>query len=471
MIVLISIPGILGHLHPVIVHLPIGILLLACLFELISMRPRYEKLQPAVSPMLFMGAMGSVMSCISGYFLSLSGEYDGTLVASHQWAGIATAAVAFLYVFLRNKVAIPLRLSVAVIVCGLITFTGHLGGSLTHGSDYLAAGWTDVGGSTVKRAPIPVIEEAAVYADLVQPVLAEKCYNCHGAGKQKGKLRLDQPDFILKGGESGNTILWGKAAESEMISRMLLPVNDDDHMPPKEKPQLTAAEVELLKWWINSGDNFTQKVKELPSDEKMKHILLALQSGDNGYPTALAADKVIPEAPVDAADAVAVDKLKKAGVMIVPVERNSNYLSANFVTAANGADSIIALLSPLKKQLVWLKLDNAGITDESLSLIGDLPSLRKLQLSNTAITDKGLSKLQSLPELQSLNLVGTGVTAKGLQVLQKSKSLRSLYLYESQVKKEDYAGIKKMFPKVDVDSGNYVVPTFITDTTVVTGKK
>lgn len=471
MMLLISIPGVLGHLHPVIVHLPIGILLLACLFELVSMRPRYEKLQPAVSPMLFMGATGSIMACLSGYFLSLSGEYDGTLVSSHQWAGIATAAVSLLYALARKKVAMQLRLSVAVIVCGLITFTGHLGGSLTHGSDYLTSGWTDGAGNVAKRPPIPDIEEATVYKDLIQPVLAEKCYNCHGAGKQKGKLRLDQPDFILKGGEKGNTILWGKAAESEMISRTLLPVNDEDHMPPKEKPQLTPAEVELLKWWINTGYNFTQKVKELPRDEKMKHILLALQSGDNGSSTASAEDNTIPHTPVAAADAAAIDKLKKAGVMVVPVARNSNYLSANFVTAAKGADSIIALLGPLKNQLVWLKLDNAAITDESLNQIGGFPALRKLQLSNTPITDKGLAKLQSLPELQSLNLVGTGVTAKGLVALKQTNNLRSLYLYRSQVKQQDYAEVKKLFPKVDVDSGNYTVPTFVTDTTIVTGKK
>ncbi len=106
-----------------------------------------------------------------------------------------------------------------------------------------------------------------------------RCYSCHGTNKQKGKLRLDQQEFILKGGKDGKVIEPGKADESEMIERMLLPLSDEDHMPPKEKKQLTLNEISLLHWWINTGADFNKKVKELPQTERMKPVLLALQSG------------------------------------------------------------------------------------------------------------------------------------------------------------------------------------------------
>jgi len=60
--------------------------------------------------------------------------------------------------------------------------------------------------------------------------------------------------------------------------------------------------------------------------------------------------------------------------------------------------------------------------------------------------------------------VGTAVTAKGVAQLKSLKSLRNIYLYQTQVGKADWAMLKKTFPKANIDSGNYQVPTFATDT-------
>ena len=107
------------------------------------------------------------------------------------------------------------------------------------------------------------VQEAKLYEDIVQPVLQTKCYSCHGPQKQKGKLRMDNPQFILKGGKNGEIVLAGKADESEMIKRILLPENDKKHMPPKQKPQLTEKETMLLHWWVQQGADFNKKVKEI----------------------------------------------------------------------------------------------------------------------------------------------------------------------------------------------------------------
>lgn len=461
----LSLADLVGRFHPVLVHLPIGILLLACFFQLLTIKGRFTVLQPAIPVMFFWGMLGAVFSCISGYMLSLSGDYEGQLVNNHQWLGISTAILAFiLYILYKFSIGETFARWMSFGIIILITITGHLGGSLTHGPDYLTEGLNSGDESGVVMKPIPNVQEAVLYTDIVQPLLQSKCYNCHGPNKQKGKLRLDEQEHILKGGKEGKAIEPGKADESAMIERMLLPLTDEDHMPPKEKPQLTPSEISLLHWWINTGADFTKKVKELPQTEKIKPALLALESGSADVENAVTD---VPNEPVSKPDQEIIDRLKDAGVIIIPVAINSNYLSVSFVTAGARADSLAKLLEPLSKQIVWLKLDNSNISDTTMNSIAKLTTLRRLHLSHTNITDIGLVKLQTLQQLQSLNLVGTKVTAQGVQQLNKIKSLKNLYLYHTAVNNNDWGVLQKSFPGVQLDSGKYTVPTFATDTTEV----
>jgi Protein of unknown function (DUF1549)/Protein of unknown function (DUF1553)/Planctomycete cytochrome C len=82
----------------------------------------------------------------------------------------------------------------------------------------------------------------------VRPLLAEKCYSCHGDKKQKGGLRLDSLEAILKGGESGPAVVAGKPEESlivEAINFLGL------EMPPNGK--LGPAKVDVLTQWVSMG--------------------------------------------------------------------------------------------------------------------------------------------------------------------------------------------------------------------------
>lgn len=456
----------IGRFHPVLVHLPIGVLLAACLLQLFA--KRFPLLKPSIPVLLFWGAMAAIASCITGYLLSLSGDYDGALVAQHQWLGIATAGITLLF-YLLNRLSLASKYAslLAVTIIALITVTGHLGGSLTHGAGYLTEGMEEDPAAEAAK-PIPNIQEAVLYTDVVQPLLKRKCYSCHGSSKQKGKLRLDAENYILKGGKDGKAIASGKPDESELIKRLLLPLNDDDHMPPKEKPQLTPNEVAVLSWWVSTGNSFTKKVKELPQTDKIKPVLAALQSGSAG--SAAAKNMDVPDAEVGAADEDAVKKLTDAGVMVVPVSNEKNYLSVSFVTAGNQARELVKLLAPLKKQLVWLKLDGSNMDDAGLAAIANLEGLTRLYLDGTAITDVGLEHLKSLKRLQVLNLVGTKVTEKGIAQLKGLPSLRTIYLYKTAVNRSAWAQLKQAFPKTVLDSGGYNVPTLVTDTTLVTAE-
>ena len=454
-----------GRLHPAIVHLPIGILLLACLFELLTSSNRYGNFRPVIQTMIFWGMLAAVAAVVSGLLLEGSGEYEEEYVEPHEWVAITSAIFAIaLYILYRIHVKRTLIRIVSVIVLLLIGITGHLGGNVTRGPEFLIEPFNQSAHKTVSLKPIPNIQNAVAFNDVVQPILKEGCYNCHGPNKQKGKLRFDEKEAIIKGGKSKKTIVAGKAEESEMIKRLLLPMDNEDHMPPKNKAQLTRQQISVLQWWVNTGADFNKKVSDLKQDGSIKPTLLALESGIAAPETEVTE---IPEEPVIAADSIILKKLSAQGVIVMPVSRNSNYLSVSFVTVSNKADTLVSALEPLKKQLVSLKLDDSNVSDSTLTAISNFSNLRRLQLSNTEISDKGLMKLKKLKDLGSLNLMGTKVTAKGIVELKELKSLKYLYLYQTAVTPQERDQLKQSFPETAIDFGDYTVPTLVTDTTEV----
>jgi uncharacterized membrane protein/mono/diheme cytochrome c family protein len=457
-----------GRFHPVLVHLPIGILFLACVFQVATWKPRFMALQPAIPAMVFWGMVSATGSCISGYFLSLSGDYEGQVVNWHKWMGITVAVVSLLmYTLYRRNTALRTMRVIAILLIVLITITGHLGGSLTHGSDYLTAPLNQPSAKEMPVKPIADIQQAAVYADMVQPLLQARCYSCHGAEKQKGKLRMDLPEHLLKGGENGKLYIAGNAAESELIRRLMLPLSHEDHMPPKEKPQLSKEEIALLHWWISNGADLTKKVNQFTQSAQVKTMLAAFQAGTAGKAEEPAQSTDVPKEEVKAANGKDLARLTNAGVVIMPVGSNTNYLSANFVNAVSLADSVLNGLASVDKQLIWLRMEHPAVNTATLRAIAKCKNLTRLHLANTATDDKGLAELKGLDKLQLLNLSGTRVTKNGLLQLKGLNELTVLYLYKTNVSVADQAELKKAFPKTSIDFGNYTVPTRAEDTTLV----
>ncbi len=98
----------------------------------------------------------------------------------------------------------------------------------------------------------PAATTAVDFTRDVQPIFAKYCVSCHGAEKQKAKLRFDQQASVVAGGESGEpTYVVGKSAESHLI-KLVAGVNKNEVMPPKGD-RLSAAEVGILRAWIDQG--------------------------------------------------------------------------------------------------------------------------------------------------------------------------------------------------------------------------
>ena len=459
---LLSIGLFFGRLHPLLVHLPIGILLMGLFLQVLSRWPRFGVSAGVVKVVLLCGALSAVASCVTGYTLSLSGDYDDDLVGWHMWMGILVAVVSLVVFLMAVRQVSGAFFGVAGgFLLVLVFVTGHLGGSLTHGSDYLSSAF-DGGGAgdsaMAVRRPIADIREARVYGDVIQPMLQAHCYGCHGSARQKGKLRLDDSVWIVKGGKDGAVVRSFHPEESEMIKRMLLPVEDEHRMPPKERTPLKEREIALFKWWVEQGADFSKKVGEFPQPGKIAGYLQALQ-GDSGGGSAL-----VPEGVVEGAAEKDVDALRARKVIVLPVAVGSHWLSANFLNAVGVTDAELALLLPLRKQLVWLKLGGQPVGDSGMNVVGQCAALTVLHLNDTRVTDKGLVALRSLHGLRLLNLVGTGVTAAGVVALDSLKRLESVYLYRTAVVSGDWVSLKRHFPKTVLDSGGYSVPFAARDT-------
>ncbi|HEX9511742.1 MAG TPA: c-type cytochrome domain-containing protein [Puia sp.] len=462
---MLSITAFIGRFHPVLVHLPIGILLTGLLLEALSRYPKYALPTAAVKVIWCAGMLSALFSCLTGYLLSIDGDYDPSLVNTHMWMGFSVLALSgllFVKSLKQEKGRVYTASTIGLTL--LIVVTGHLGGSLTHGPDYLTASFKGPKAVIAARRPIPDIREAVVYADIIQPMLQVHCYSCHGPDRQKGGLRLDDSASIMKGGKDGLVLHASGPAESELIERLLLPAEEDHHMPPRSKPSLKESEIALFQWWVAQGASFSKKVKDLPQTAVAATFLLALQTGKNSGKDDLKIPPLLPVDPVEPAPEKDIEALKARQVLVIPIAKNSHYLSVNFVNAVGITDKDMALLLPLRRQLLWLRLGDQPIGDSAMTTIASCKALTVLHLNNTLIGDRGFTQLASLPELRFLNLCGTNITAEGVRSLQRLKHLRSVFLYRTKCSSSDYLSLKKNFQDVSLDTGGYSVPFAAWDT-------
>ena len=93
----------------------------------------------------------------------------------------------------------------------------------------------------------------------VAPILEVNCLRCHNPEKDKGKLQLHTKEAALRGGVEGPAFIEGDAKASELIRRVMLPIEDDEFMP-HQGDSLSRSELQILKQWVASGAEWPDKV-------------------------------------------------------------------------------------------------------------------------------------------------------------------------------------------------------------------
>jgi hypothetical protein len=405
----------LGRFHPLAVHLPIGLLVLVPLLEAAgALRPA---LREAAGFVLALALAGCLFALSLGFLLAYGSGEAGTYVTRHLWGGVVLTIVVLMCLLARPQwyaqgagYAYPMLLACMLIA---LVWTADLGGSLTHGSNYL----TQYMPAGMKRMlALGAVPSASFYARHIHPTLDANCASCHGEGQAKGGLRMDSYELLMKGGQDGPVIVAGSSAKSILFQRITLPPDHKQFMPAEGKPPLQSEEIAWIKAWIDQGASPTLTGL---AGVTIRDELPAVSSLPVGDYSAL-----MPE----------IQKVEQGqGAKLKQVSANpSDGLILFTVDAASAFDDAqLAQFQRFAPYIVEAELGRTAVTDASFDTLKQFTHLRALHLEETKITGIGLPRLASLSQLSYLNLSGTQVTAATTASLNSIKSLRHVYLYNT----------------------------------------
>ena len=436
----------IGRFHPLLVHLPIGFLMIAYIMELVG---RYSKgkvhLKKAVPFVLGLGALCAVFAAGSGYLLSQSGEYSADSVFWHQWMGIGTAVLSILtYLVRRGKYFFQVftLTQIAVIVAG------HLGGQLTHGPDYLTE---NLPSFLKKEAELVAVsmDEAEMFPDVILPILKKNCESCHNEAKMKGELVLTSYAELLKGGENGDITLENNAKGSDMIKRIYLPEAHEDAMPPEGKKRLSREEIELLEFWIDTGLKNDFKVVEMALDDRMQGII------EDRLDTQEVAVNPVFDKNIGNASKADIEALTAVGFTVIPLAEDSPFLQVSYF---NRLDSLTKektdLLDKVASQTVWF--DVSGVKVNDWTFLSSLTNLVRIHLKSTSIDDESLN-LIAAENLEHLNLFETSITNAAIQKIESLQLLQTLYIGNTNIVSSDISDLMRDNQTLTIDIGRVTV--------------
>ncbi|MCH6236602.1 c-type cytochrome domain-containing protein [Cognataquiflexum rubidum] len=454
---------LIGRFHPLIVHLPIGFIL----FALILMYyPRKDKnlLFPTVQFALLLSTLMSFFACITGIILYNQEGYAFDTVQNHLILGILTALTClslFLLVKKHQTLSDPkIHVGSAILFLCLI-ITGHLGGNLTHGETYLTEvlpeGIQETFGWKMEEQFEPLSldgeawEEALFYEDVVQPILNQNCRSCHNEKNSKGDLILTSKESLLKGGKNGEVIFHKTPLKSELLERILLPLDHEDHMPPKEKRQPVEAEVELVKAWLNAGASFEETL------------------GQSGISVDLVSSffvknetSIYPEVQLEPLEEDVLKELKGEGFFIEKLSVTSHLLKVSTINFPEADNQDLESLEPILAYITILDLSLSNVTDDVIPLIGKMENLTVLKLNETKIEGQSFEMLKGNTHLIQLHLTKSMVSGDNLEKLDPHPSLQKVFAFETPLAKEiNVEKLKVLSFKVEL--GNFELPSLPTD--------
>lgn len=274
-----------GNFHPIAVHAPITLLVVALLFEVIGRTPLARSWRGLGGPLLWLGTIGAVFAVLLGYAAGIGENWLGSSFDLHQWTGIGVAVTALLATLFRSVDRQGLSILALVVSSGFISVAGYMGGELTYGSNHLikdmpepwkaALGLAEKEDATASNVP----EDPVIFTDLIVPIFERSCIECHGPEKCKGELRMDIYSEMFIEGDSGYPgLVAGDADESEIYIRLTLDHDDDEFMPPpKDGDPLSEDEMKVIQWWIGEGKaSDTALVSEVETPEGMQSSIDAV---------------------------------------------------------------------------------------------------------------------------------------------------------------------------------------------------
>lgn len=473
-----------GTLHPALLHFPIALGIVAAIVELWGAVRRDPGPSSFALTAVWFAAIVAVATATSGWF---NAEFEGkTLTLDlflHRWIGISSAVLLMILAIsgsiIRSRPKTSLSGAwrmVLLATAGALAFTGHLGGSMVYGNGYITdALWAaidqteksqrDAATSEAKAqlgiveppksqsssavvavagAPVaaPVLAPTAGgtapvdFVKQIMPILTANCYECHGNGKSKGGVHLDDWKLMTTERKGEWVVKPGDPTASLMIRNIELPEEHDNAMPPKGA-RVPAAEIALIREWIVQG----------------------APAGNAVSPGAISDNRwSLPERSLTPDELSRIQAqtpaLAQIGVTVQPLAQGSSNYEANASLAAPPiGDAQVEQIAALADVLVVLNLAHSAISDLVGATIVQFQSLRVIRLDHTRAGDQVAGRLAEMPKLESINFVATELTDRGLASLTSLKSLRRLYVWSSRTTPEGSKQFRLARPDVQLIDG------------------
>ncbi len=423
----------LGRMHPMLLHLPIGLLMLVGLLWVFRRSFAGEGVERMFQFLLLIAALTSVMAALMGFFLSREGGYTDNLLNWHKYTGTGMSLLAYALLTLNERQADTSRFFSPLLALSTLCLfvTGHFGASLTHGEDYLFP-------NAQPEAAIAFTDDTPVFVSTIEPILKANCYQCHNEQKQKGQLLMSTLAGLSKGGKNGPIWVAGDPLNSHLIQRANLPLDNKKHMPPKGKPQLDPDEVGLLTAWIKAGADTRKSLRALAQNDPLRALV---QAHLNAQPQTGGAEVVAYT--FDAASSATLKNVNTPFRVVVRLAHDSPALQASFFVREAYKPEHLSELSDVKIQLVSLNLTNMPVRDEDLKTIAQFENLEKLILNNSEVTGKTLAELKKLPKLTSLALSGTKVDKSALATLAQLPGLKEVFVWNTSLTATDVVQLEQ----------------------------
>tara|TARA_S200000501_G_scaffold256493_1_gene240295 strand:+ start:11999 stop:13357 length:1359 start_codon:yes stop_codon:yes gene_type:complete len=417
---------LLGRFHPLIIHLPIGFIVLGLLIELNKKKLGWSK--EGLKFIFFWASLSGLFALVSGFLQYKKEGYLWDSIQGHLIAGIATVILSFTFYLHLKENSFLKFLGRRFFTIGhvlLISVTGHLGGNITHGEEHLLEPINKLVGisPSIQQESIKYYDdyvEELVFSTLIQPILNDKCVKCHNDNKSKGGLKMHSAEALKRGGKNGSVLNFEAPKLSEILVRIHLPLEEKKHMPPRSGKQLAREEIEVLNRWINEGSSFSQRVNDFKLGNELMSFFFSTQK------------PFYPNRVVSPPDPIHIEKIRSNNLAITPIDKISSFFAVSAVNFEGFRDADLSLFEAIKPNIVSLDLTGSSITDSIFVALRNFPNLTSLKLNNTQITGQELDQIAPLQNLKRLYLVNTSFDEKFIETLVTFKALERVYLFQEK---------------------------------------
>jgi len=425
-----------GRLHPLLLHLPLGVLGALLMLELWGFVRRRALDRGVRLLLLWFLALTAGITVAAGIQLSQEQAYIGETVEFHRWLGIATASLLLVTAIMATMKFRRGYAAAMIVAIGTIIATGHFGVSMTHGPDFLTSPFARTAERSV--ALVNADPTQSWYDAQIAPILEARCITCHGPRRRKRGLSLHTPEAIAAGGESGSIFAANDGGAGLMAWRIQLPRTDDDHMPPEHKPQLSVAQIETLVRWIEAGAPFDGRHPE------------------GAIPTETVEPVVAAARPEMSRGALA--DLQAAHVHVEVIDPESSLLWIDFGAMPDmPIEDVSRLLRPLAPFTSELSLRGMTSANQVLAMSGPWAQLRRLDLSYAGVDRDGLAAATEAGILTELTLVGANLSVQAAEHILTVESLQHLHVWDSNIPVEIIEQLRDHRPAIAVNEGSIEV--------------